>query len=156
MTPEHLLQMAVGLADANTGRPRRADLCRAVSTAYYAMFHCLSLVCADSLAGRSRSVGNRPMWRRVYRALEHRQARVRCENAPSAFPDDVRAFAKAFAVLQSSRHFSDYDPDYAVSKSDVAAAINDARTAIGGLLATPTGVRREFAIHVLTKVRPDA
>ena len=59
MAPEHLLQMAIGLAEANTGRPRRADLCRAVSTAYYAMFHCLAHTCADSLAGRSRSVGNR-------------------------------------------------------------------------------------------------
>ena len=156
MKPDHLLQMAIGLADANTGRPRRADLCRAVSTAYYAMFHCLSRTCADSLAGRSRSVGNRAMWRRVYRALEHRQARTRCENLPPAFPDSVREFAKAFAALQSSRHYSDYDPDYPVRKSNATAAINDARTAIGGLLATPASVRRDFAIHVLTKVRPDA
>ena len=156
MKPEHLLQMAIGLADANTGRPRRADLCRAVSTAYYAMFHCLSLACADSLAGRARSVGNRPMWRRVYRALEHRQARVRCENMPPGFPDGVRQFGEAFAALQSRRHFSDYDPDYAVTKSEVTATIDDARAAIDRLLAAPASVRRDFAIHVLTKVRPDA
>ena len=97
MTPEHLLQMAIGLAEANTGRPRRADLCRAVSTAYYAI--CLARTCADSLAGRSRSVGNR---RRVYRALEHRQAKTRC--MPSLFPAGVQEFGQAFSVLQRKRH----------------------------------------------------
>ena len=154
MTPEHLLQMAIGLAEANTGRPRRADLCRAVSTAYYAMFHCLAHTCADSLAGRSRSVGNRQMWRRVYRALEHRQAKTRCENMPSSFPAGVREFGQAFSVLQSRRHFSDYDPDYLVRKSNVVAA--DARTAIDRFLETPVSARGDFALHVLMKVRPDA
>ena len=33
MTPDHLLRIATYLAESNTGRPRRADLCRAVSTA---------------------------------------------------------------------------------------------------------------------------
>ena len=156
MTPEHLLQMATDLAEANTGRPRRADLCRAVSTAYYAMFHCLARTCADSLAGRSRSVGNRPMWRRVYRALEHRQAKARCTNMPASFPQGVREFGQAFSVMQSRRHLSDYDPDYLVRKSNVIAAIHDARTAIDRFLETPASVRRDFAIHVLMKVRPDA
>ena len=156
MAPEHLLQMATGLAEANTGRPRRADLCRAVSTAYYAMFHCLARTCADSLAGRSRSVGNRTMWRRVYRAPEHRQARARCANMPSSFPEGVREFGQAFSVLQRKRHLADYDPDYLIRKSNVTAAINDARTAIDLFLATPANIRRDFAIHMLTKVRPDA
>ena len=31
MAPEHLLQIATDLAEINTRRPRRADLCRAVS-----------------------------------------------------------------------------------------------------------------------------
>ena len=156
MEPEHLLQIAIDLAEANPRRPRRADLCRAVSTAYYAMFHCLARTCADSLAGRSRSVGNRPMWRRVYRALEHRQARTRCENVPPSFPEEMQGFGQTFAELQGRRHLADYDPDYLVRKSNVTAVINDARTAIDRFLATPASVRRDFAIHVLMKVRADA
>ena len=156
MEPEHLLQIAIDLAEANPRRPRRADLCRAVSTAYYALFHCLARTCADGLAGRSRSVGNRPMWRQVYRALEHRQARTRCENVPSSFPEEMRDFGQTFAELQSRRHSADYDPDYLIRKSDVIADINDARTAIARFLATPASVRRDFAIHVLMKVRADA
>ena len=156
MEPEHLLQIATDLAEINTRRPRRADLCRAVSTAYYALFHCLARTCADSLAGHSRSVGNRPMWRRVYRALEHRQARTRCANVPAWFPDEMHEFGRMFAIQQDRRHFADYDPDHAVRKSDVIADIEGVRTAIDRFLATPAGVRRDFAIHVLMKVRADA
>ena len=61
MAPEHLLQMAADLVEINPGRSRRAYLCRAVSTAYYAMFHSLARACADSLAGRSGMVGIRPV-----------------------------------------------------------------------------------------------
>ena len=156
MAPEHLLQIATDLAEINTRRPRRADLCRAVSTAYYALFHCLARTCADTLAGQSRSVGNRPMWRRVYRALEHRQARTRCENVPAWFPDELHEFGRTFATQQDRRHLADYDPDHPIRKSDVVADINDVRTAIARFLATPASVRRDFAIHVLMKVRADA
>ena len=156
MSSEHLLRIANDLAEANTGRPRRADLCRAVSTTYYALFHCLAHTCADRLAGRAGLVGNRPMWRRVYRALEHRPARTRCENIPASFPEGVQVFGQAFSALQRKRHFADYDPDYQFSKSEVTSAISDVRTAIDRFLATPVNVRRDFAIHVLMKIRPDS
>ena len=156
MEPDHLLQIATDLAEINTRRPRRADLCRAVSTAYYALFHCLAHTCADSLAGSTGTVGNRPMWRRAYRALEHRQAKARCENVPTWFPEEIRDFGQTFADLQSKRHLADYDPDHPVKKSQVVADINDARTAISRFLAAPANVRRDFAIHVLMKMRTDA
>lgn len=156
MEPDHLLQIATDLAEINSRRPRRADLCRAVSTAYYALFHCLARSCADSLAGRSRSVGNRPMWRRVYRALEHGQARTRCKNVPRSFPEEVRDFGQTFAELQSKRYWADYDPDRPIRKSNVIVDIASARTTIDRFLETPSGVRRDFAIHVLMRVRADA
>ena len=74
---------------------------------------------------------------------------------PASFPRGVKEFGQMFSLLQSKRHFADYDPDFRVGKSEVTAAINDARTAIDRFLATPVGVRRDFAIHVLMKVRPD-
>ena len=156
MEPDHLLQIATDLAEINTRRPRRADLCRAVSTAYYALFHCLARTCADSLAGSTGTVGNRPMWRRVYRALEHRQAKTRCENVPTGFPEEMREFGQTSADLQSKRHLADYDPDHPVRKSQVIADIDDVRMVIDRILETPASVRRDFAIHVLMKVRTDA
>ena len=150
------MQMATDLAETDTGRPRRADPCRAVSTAYYALFHCPARTCADGLAGRSRSVGNRPMWRRAYRALEHGQARTRCKDVPPSFPEGMRDFGQTFAELQGKRHLADYDPDHLVGKSDVIADIEGVRTVIERFPATPAGVRRDFAIHVPMKVRTDA
>ena len=102
------------------------------------------------------AVGSRPMWRRVYRAPEHRQAKARCASLPASFPDSVRQFGRTFAMLQDKRHFADYDPDYRVGKSEVAADVHRARTAIDRFLATPASVRRDFALHVLMKVRADA
>ena len=46
MDADHLVQLAADLAEINPRRPRRTDLCRAVSTTYYAMFHCLAQTCA--------------------------------------------------------------------------------------------------------------
>ena len=120
---------------------------------YYALFHCLAHSCADRLAGSS---GSRLMWRRAYRALEHRQAKARCENVPSSFPDAIHEFGRAFTRLQRKRHLADYDPDYPVSKPDVVADVASVKAAIDGFLAVPRQVRRDFAIHVLTKVRADA
>ena len=79
---------------------------------------------------------------------------MRC--VPSSFPDGVRQFGRTFAMLQGRRHLADYDPDYPFSKSNVMADINNARTAIDRFLATAASARRDFAIHVLMKVRPDA
>ena len=91
----------------------------------------------------------------MYRALEHRQAKTRCENVPSSFPDGLQEFGRTFATLQGRRHLADYDPDHPFSKSNVIADINNARTAIDRFRTTPTSARRDFAIHMLTKVRPD-
>ena len=156
MDPQHLLQLAADLAEINPRRPRRVDLCRAVSTTHYALFHCLAHTCADRLAGRAGTVGNRPMWRRVYRTPDHRQAKARCERVPSSFPDGVRQFGRTFATLQDKRHFADHDPDFRIAKSEVITDINDARTAIDRFLEAPANIRRDFALHVLTKMRPDA
>ena len=69
-----LLVLADGLARQG-GRPslRQAALRRAVSTAYYALFHALSTVCSDGLVRWSRT----DLVDRTYRALDHGAARRR-------------------------------------------------------------------------------
>ena len=130
MKPNHLLQIATDLAEVNTRRPRRADPARS----------------AIGFCGGGCTV----------RSLEHRQARARCGNAPSRFPDEMREFGQTSADLQSKRHFAVYDPDRPIRKSDVVADINAAKAVIDRFLATSDSDRRDFAIHVLTKVRVNA
>ena len=55
MNPDDLIRIARYLASTGTGvgigRPSRADLRRAVSTTYYALFHALAECCANTLIG---------------------------------------------------------------------------------------------------------
>ena len=155
MRPDDLLRIAAGLAESGAGRPRRTDLCRATSTAYYALFHCLAKTCADMLAGRSPAKRRQPAWRQAYRALDHGEAKKRCERnrAMQRFPAGIRDFAETFASLQSKRHMADYDPDASFRKSDVVEDIDATRNVIARLAKTPIEQRRAFAIYLLTKLR---
>lgn len=84
MNPYDLIRIARHLATGgvggNRGRPRQADLRRAVSTTYYALFHALSRCCADILAGSTPAHRRQRGWQLVYRSLEHGPARSRLDN----------------------------------------------------------------------------
>jgi hypothetical protein len=70
-----LIVTARKLAHASPQKPRQADLKRAISTAYYALFHAMAKIAADMLVG----VGpNRPdkAWTQAYRALQHGDAKT--------------------------------------------------------------------------------
>ena len=151
MDPRDLIATARGLTAISRRRPSQANLRRAVSTAYYAMFHCLAGAAADLLIGRRRS----PAWHRVYRALEHGRARTACEHkrAMAGFPPEIRDFADTFTVLQKARHQADYALDVRYDKSDVLAAIDGAENAIVQFEQADIQHRRGFAAHVLFRRR---
>ena len=94
------------------GRPPEANLRRAISTAYYALFHCLAENCADMMVGGSGARRSRDAWRQVYRSLEHGTARRRCGDwrAMQNYPAVVTNFATDFVEMQDLRHTADYDP----------------------------------------------
>lgn len=137
------------LADAGRpGRPLETDLRRAVSTAYYALFHCLAACCADTLVGSARR--NERAWLRTYRALQHGTVRRRCQHRDTAdFPDAIRTFANVLVEMQDRRHRADYAPDAAFNKSDVVHYIVRSENAIAAFAAVNLSHRRAFAVHVL-------
>lgn len=156
MTPLDFIATARDLAGVNRqGRPRQTNLRRAVSTAYYALFHCLAACCADLLVGGPRSDRSRPAWNQAYRALEHGLARNRCSNRDSMarFPPEVQDFAKQFVYLPTRRHRADYDPDATFLKSVVVEIINDAEPVIRRFAVVPVKDRRAFAVYVLLPLR---
>ena len=51
VNPRDLIQTARRLTESGAAQPTQADLRRAVSTAYYALFHCLAATVADLLTG---------------------------------------------------------------------------------------------------------
>ncbi len=152
MKPIDLLEAARGLTELSPRRPSQANLRRAVSTAYYAMFHCLAACAANSLNGRARDAA----WHQTYRALEHGKARTACEDKPAlaAFPPEVRGFADTFAALQKARQRADYALDSRYEKADVQGVIDRVEDAIAAFEQVDAGHRRAFAVHVLFKRRP--
>ena len=141
------------LANASPGKPRQADLRRAISTAYYALFHALAKDAADLLVG----VGpNRPdkAWSHLYRSLQHGDAKAACEAARAMnFPAQIKDCASPFVELQRLRHDADYDPDQNYLRADAKEAIKDAEDAVAALKATPKRDRRAFAVQLLHKKR---
>jgi hypothetical protein len=129
LLPEHLLEQARHLAKRERTRPRQASLRRALSTAYYALFHFLIREAVRQL-GPNLSEEN---FNRAYRWFDHgamyRVARafsqeiVRIPNSKDVLVQSnsrgVQFIALHFAELQELRHSADYDPGASFLRADV-------------------------------------
>ena len=63
--------LASGALPPLTGRPRRAEISRAISTIYYAAFHALANNNANTLIGSGYQARNDPAWMLTYRTIHH-------------------------------------------------------------------------------------
>lgn len=147
------------------GRPSQTAIRRAISTAYYALFHHLVRCAADTLVGvRSKA---RPRYALIYRAFDHGRMRQVSElldkptlgdKARTALgmptpPQDLRDIATAFATLQERRHWADYDPTGNMSRSDALNLIEQAELAINKTDALPGDLRKDFLVFLMTSAR---
>jgi hypothetical protein len=155
LKPPDLIAAGDILLDANSHRPSQAALRRAVSTYYYAIFHCLARECADLLIGGDHSRRSDPAWRQVYRSLEHGHAHTRCRDRAMMrlFPKEIEDFASVFVTMQDKRHEADYDPMARVSKPDVELARRLVEGVIGNFRKVPVQHRRVFCAYVLLRKR---
>ena len=159
MNPRDLLRIAEGLASGalggGRGRPRQAELRRAISAAYYAMFHTLALCGANTLVGATHANRRQPDWNQVYRALEHGYARNQCNNraAMSRFSLGIRRFGQLFVLMQRERQAADYDPNASFSRPEAMEFVNEAAGVIAEFENVDPSERRAFAIFVLFRLR---
>ena len=155
MRPLDLVKTSRELAQVSRGRPREANLRRAVSTAYYAMFHCLAESCANLLVGGQGSERSQHAWNQAYRALDHGQARRRCRNQDiiNRFPSEIQDFANLFVEMQAKRHSADYAPDATFTMPDVIQDIDSVEDAITRFDSASRKDRRAFAVYVLFQRR---
>ncbi len=131
-----------------------ARLRKAVSIAYYAMFHALAQNNADRLVGDSETDRETSAWHRTYRALEHRAAyRQLNESRLGDFNDALKDFGNTFRTLQERRHAADYDPRSQFSRNETLRLIGEAEAAIVNLFTATVDERRELAAHVLFTAR---
>ena len=161
MDPDDLIEIGRHLAAESVagdrGRPRQAWLRRAVSAAYYALFHAMARSCADALVGSTRANRSQAAWRQAYRALEHSHARNQCKNKAvmEKFPEEIQSFGQTFIEMQEQRHAADYDPDPKLLRTDVKQLIDETAKAITEFDKTTPADRKAFAIYVLLRTRRD-
>jgi uncharacterized protein (UPF0332 family) len=128
--PAHLLEQAGMLAGMDKGKPRQASLRRAVSTAYYSIFHLLTMLAVTNWK-KSRQ---RPQ---LARAFEHKRMNSACKKIKKAQFQKVSAntvkhlqsIATVFIQLQEARHRADYDNAKKWTRTEVLTLIESARSA---------------------------
>ena len=127
---DDLLQQAFQLAHNEPRKPKQASLRRAVSTAYYALFHLLI----------SETTAN---WKRAHlraelgRAFDHntmKSASNRLLQLPFGGEDGhavaaLKYVAKSFSELQENRHIADYDNTKLWTKTEALALVGSAKRA---------------------------
>ena len=159
MSPARLMEIATLLTLSSRDTPEHQEnLRRAVSTAYYAMFHTLANSNADTLIGTPPgNTDDAAAWNRTYRALEHGAARNRFRHAGqmALFPNEVREFGDVFIDLQRERNTADYNPDRTFTVSSTLRAIDHARQAIIRFHNAPPEIRRNLATYILFGNRPE-
>ncbi|MEF2073895.1 hypothetical protein [Consotaella aegiceratis] len=128
---------------------------RAVSTAYYAVFHSLARICVGNLApGLSRGSEE---YLRVYRALDHGPIKTVFNQSPLKENPNLRRIGSVVARLQSERLRADYLPPDPMlfSFSEAKDLVEQVRQIITDLGALQVQDRRLLAICLLFKTRRD-
>ena len=135
-------------------RPRSSAFKRrAVSTAYYAVFHALAKSCADCLLPSSdRSTD---AYSRVYRALEHGSLKAAFGKEPLRDHIVLRRIGDLVVPLQSERHRADYLPPIknVFSQREAKKLVDQARQAVSAIEALGATDRRILATSLLFRVR---
>ena len=155
LNPDHLIEQAAELIrPPPAGPPRQVDLRRAISSAYYAVFHATLAAVADAFVGRTNRASEQ--YALVYRSVSHERFKRTCGQvqgplppelrnlAPSGFSTDLRRFALAGLTLQEARHTADYDPRPRFRTSNALAQIDLAKVALRHWLNASTEQRTVF------------
>jgi hypothetical protein len=123
--------LTLGLQLVDVVPPTQANVRRAVSSAYYAVFHLLIAEATSHWSNPSlRPALGRGFDHGLMKTASNRVSDTRLFPFVGADPRDVtnlRSVAKAFAELQEDRHFADYnlikDLDPSEARNQVAEAV---------------------------------
>jgi hypothetical protein len=169
LSPPDLIRQARQLISHHTAPPpaAQADLRRAISSAYYAVFHFTLIALADLFVGSDAASRNSLRYQLVYRSIDHKLFKTLCEEAtkPTAGKRwapyvgisktgvNIGAYAKAITVLQDARHEADYDPLVNLNATDVGLMIDMAIVCIDDFARATPEEQRMFLTVLLCPPR---
>jgi len=124
-----LLAQAKHLATNEPKRPKQASLRRAVSAAYYALFHFLISEAALYMVKGAGHMEMRPVFQRAFVHSHMKRVAMKFANnelsarwkgaAGQQISQDLRDVARAFGQLQEARHEADYNLSRQFSRGNV-------------------------------------
>ena len=137
-----LLVQADQLLKADPKKPKQANVRRAVSAAYYALFH--FLIEEATLLVVNTGFSSKPLRQIVARAFTHTAMNeasksFKSRNLPelydtlltsSPIPPELGRIAAAFVDSQQNRHRADYDLSAPFSRQDALNAVQQVRSAM--------------------------
>jgi hypothetical protein len=157
-----LLEQARHLATRDRrGKPKQTNLRRAVSSAYYGLFHYLTR--RSSLAVIGAAPEERPFRNLVARGFVHGTMLAACKSFANTtmphfvqqaiptlgIPAEIRQIADTFSDAQETRHAADYDLSKRFRRSDVLTFIGQVEAAIQAFENLPRSSERHFFLVAL-------
>jgi hypothetical protein len=159
--PEHLIEQAEKLTIEGA---LETDLRRALSNAYYALFHLALTAAADMVAGGDLPPRASPRYSFVYRSVDHSRLRSLCQQVSKTNPQlpfapvggfgPLADFARITVNLYELRISADYDPSKEFNINDARVEVANARQAIEWFRQSSSKQREAFLTMLLFKGRP--
>ncbi|MCR4318133.1 MAG: hypothetical protein NUW37_17445 [Planctomycetes bacterium] len=141
---EDLIEQAEALATKDRRKPKQANLRRAVSSMYYALFHFLVDQTCQIMLGSSNS--QTPYRHVLGRAFVHTVMKQACtsfgggtlkdsvikglprnKSGNYVIPPEIQKIASLFTEIQDWRHLADYDLSEKFIRSDVLTLIEQSK-----------------------------
>ena len=163
---EELISLAERIAELDAKKPRQANLRRAVSTAYYAVFHFLVDEACCAQIGTQNS--QKEYRHSLARAFAHTTMKDACmsfaggklkDTIIKGFPRDAKGnfpipieiqdIAGTFVELQQKRHQADYDLSEQFRKLEVLTLISEAKTHVEHFRNLAVSDTRKFFLACL-------
>lgn len=162
----NLIALAKTIAELDPKKPRQANLRRALSTAYYALFHYLvDEVCCVQLGSQNAQREHRYA---LARAFVHTSMKEACAsfaggtlkdaiikglprdaNGNYPIPSEIRNIARTFVELQEKRHLADYDLSETFRKVEVLRLIEQAELHVKDFQQLAVSDTRKFFLACL-------
>lgn len=164
---QDLLEQAKSLAELDgRGAPKQANLRRAVSAAYYALFHFLVDQACRAIVGTQH---NQQGFRHALaRAFVHTTMKSACgsfsgtqlpdtvvkslpknQDGNYPIPDPIKQISTLFKELQQKRHLADYDLSERFRRSEVLSLVQQVKQHIQAFTALPLSDDRQFFLICL-------
>ena len=158
---DDLLELAIDLICRVPRVPaqvNQATLRRAVSTAYYALFH---LLISETVANWSRASSRDALGRMFDHGLMKKVSsrildanKVPFKGEDPAVVRNLRAVAKAFAMLQDQRHIADYDNATLWAETEALLVVSRAEEAFATWrLIRNEDIAQNYLVTLLIKPR---